>query len=218
MKISFLSLILVALIGCGSVPTNSSRYRSSSATTSTSRVGKSQKIYHTVKKGESLWKIAKDYSVTVDELQQLNKIKYPDRINKGDVVAIPLYRHTKTQFRWPAHGTITESFGQTIGNHLNKGINIKTQKNASVVAAKAGTVSFAGYVRGYGNAVILEHMSNFFTVYSNLSKLQVEKGQSVSQGQSLGKVGMNLRRGIYLLHFEIRKNYQARNPLRYLSH
>ena len=76
-----------------------------------------------------------------------------------------------------------------------------------------GVVEFAGVQNGYGNVIFLKHRNNYTTVYAHLSRINVRKGQTVSQGQNIGAVGATGWATGPHLHFEFRVNGIYRDPL-----
>lgn len=76
-----------------------------------------------------------------------------------------------------------------------------------------GTVEFAGVQNGYGNVVFVRHHSGHETVYAHLSKVSVQRGQNVSQGQTIGLVGSSGWATGPHLHFEFRVNGAQQDPL-----
>ncbi|HYF98309.1 MAG TPA: peptidoglycan DD-metalloendopeptidase family protein [Coxiellaceae bacterium] len=116
----------------------------------------------------------------------------------------------------PARGKIIRGFSALpLGN---KGIDIKGTYGEPIVASAAGQVVYAGDgIRGYGNLVILKHNDNYLSAYAYNKTISVKEGTWVRQGETIGTMGRT-DAGIVLLHFEIRRNGQAVNPLIYLSH
>jgi murein DD-endopeptidase MepM/ murein hydrolase activator NlpD len=84
------------------------------------------------------------------------------------------------------------------------------------VAGAAGRVSFVGWQNGYGQLVIVDHGGGLTTRYGHLSHIDVELDQVVSRAQLLGKVGSTGRSTGPHLHYEVRINDEAVNPLPYL--
>lgn len=76
-----------------------------------------------------------------------------------------------------------------------------------------GVVEFAGVQNGYGNVVFIKHRNNNETVYAHLSKLLVQRGQNVSQGQTIGLVGATGWATGPHLHFEFRVGGVQRDPM-----
>ena len=71
-------------------------------------------------------------------------------------------------------------------------------------------------MRGYGQVVFIDHGGGYATVYAHMSRIQVDEGDIVKKGAMIGKVGMTgVATGPHL-HFEVRVNGEARNPLKYL--
>jgi murein DD-endopeptidase MepM/ murein hydrolase activator NlpD len=96
-------------------------------------------------------------------------------------------------------------------------VDIGVAAGTQVKAAAAGRVTYAGVpARVYGPVVILEHGSGLHTVYSNLRDLAVTRGATVSAGQPLGSSGEKAVTPQPHLHFEVRRNGEAVDPLLYL--
>ncbi|MFC4100735.1 peptidoglycan DD-metalloendopeptidase family protein [Paenibacillus xanthanilyticus] len=118
------------------------------------------------------------------------------------------------RFAWPVSGAkLTSSYGTRWGR-LHKGIDLIGNK--TILAADNGVVSFAGYKNGLGNAVIINHKNGYETIYGHLSKISVEKGQVVQQGDKLGIMGNTGHSFGTHLHFEIHKGGKVQNPIKYL--
>lgn len=100
-------------------------------------------------------------------------------------------------------------------NH--KGIDWATPIGTAVMASSGGTVTRAGWGSGYGYVVYIQHADGRETRYGHLSKVLVSVGQKVSQGQKIALSGNTGRSTGPHLHFEIRINGQAVNPLNYLN-
>lgn len=99
----------------------------------------------------------------------------------------------------------------------HKGVDWATPIGTTVVASNAGTVVTAGWVSGYGYAVYINHADGRQTRYGHLSKVLVKVGQTVSQGERIALSGNTGRSTGPHLHFEIRINGSAVNPLKYLN-
>ena len=119
--------------------------------------------------------------------------------------------------RWimPARGRIVKGFSALSWG--NKGINVSGIYGESVVASAPGEVVYAGAgIRGYGNLIILKHNDSFLSAYAYNKVNLVKEGAWVRQGQPIATMGKT-DAGNVLLHFEIRRNGQAVNPLVYLK-
>ena len=123
---------------------------------------------------------------------------------------------------WPVQGTLEGGFGGRrnpfggAGYEFHTGQDIEAAWGAPVVAGAAGRVSFVGWQNGYGQLVIVDHGGGLTTKYGHLSHIDVELDQAVGRGQLLGKVGSTGRSTGPHLHYEVRINDQAVNPLPYL--
>ena len=123
-----------------------------------------------------------------------------------------------TKFSWPVRGKILSGYGAKNNGLFNDGINISAAKGADVKAAENGVVAYAGNeVKGMGNLVIIQHSGGWMTVYAHMDSMSVKRGNTVSVGQSIGKIGMTGKVDKPQLHFEIRKGTKAYDPVAYLK-
>lgn len=118
-------------------------------------------------------------------------------------------------------GRLSSNFGgrksPTKGASSNhKGIDWATPTGTAVMASSGGTVSVAGWQNGYGYVIYINHPDGRQTRYGHLSKILVSAGQKVQQGQKIALSGNTGRSTGPHLHFELRINGQAVNPLNYL--
>ena len=133
----------------------------------------------------------------------------------------PTWMPTGT-FRWPITGRITSRFGGRkspggIGSTNHKGIDIAAPRGTPVYAADGGTVTYAGWMGGYGYLVRIRHENTGYeTYYGHNSSLTVSVGQHVYKGQQIARVGSTGVSTGNHCHFEVRYNGVARNPLNYL--
>ena len=124
-------------------------------------------------------------------------------------------------FRWPISGRITSGFGGRsspggIGSTNHQGIDIAGSYGTPVYAADGGTVTYAGWMGGYGYLVEINHGNGYVTRYGHNSSLTVSVGQHVYKGQQIARVGSTGNSTGNHCHFEVRYNGVARNPLNYL--
>lgn len=117
----------------------------------------------------------------------------------------------------PVQGTVTSRFGPRWGRS-HKGLDIGAPEGTPIKAAASGVVSVAeyGYNGGYGNYVIVSHGNGVQTLYGHCIRLNVEKGQAVSQGDVIAFVGNTGESTGNHLHLEIRVNGIAQDPQNYL--
>lgn len=116
---------------------------------------------------------------------------------------------------WPVSGPVVSGYGMRWGR-MHEGIDISASSGTPIVAAAAGTVIHAGWLGGYGNLVVVDHGSGLATAYAHASSILVSLGQQVSQGQTIALVGSTGNSSGPHLHFEVRVNGTAVDPLGYL--
>lgn len=207
-----LFLFLTFIVVFTSCASTESLYRPQARATSI------KKLYYTVKPGDSLWKISKRYGTTPKELTKINKISSPDNLQIGQrILILPSARKIKRDFSWPLNGDIINFFGENVGSSINRGLNIQVNSaSKEVKAAAKGKVVFANQLKGWGHTVVLQHISDFYTIYANLEPALVREGTVAQAEQIIGKVASG-KKGNHILHFEIRKRYIPQDPLQYLN-
>ena len=126
------------------------------------------------------------------------------------------------QFQWPipTHSRISSPFGMRMHpilrqNRMHSGIDVGAPTGTRLIAAADGYVRFAGWSGGYGNTVIIDHGSGYSTLYAHNSRNRVTTGQFVTRGQHIADVGSTGMSTGPHLHFEIRVNNVAVDPMRY---
>ncbi|HJQ82867.1 MAG TPA: LysM peptidoglycan-binding domain-containing M23 family metallopeptidase [Candidatus Binatia bacterium] len=197
-------------------------------------------LRHRVQRGESLYRIGKAYGVSPEALARVNGIKDPGRIEVGQVVVIPHARRElpvelitperarddrpappelprgPSPFVWPVEaGLVTSRFGPRGESH-HDGIDISTPEGTPVRAARAGRVLYSDRLRGYGNLIIVAHDQGYATVYAHNRDNRARAGSEVRQGDVIAVVGRTGKTSGPNLHFEVRKDNVARNPLYFL--
>ncbi|MEC0210389.1 M23 family metallopeptidase [Paenibacillus ehimensis] len=110
---------------------------------------------------------------------------------------------------------VTSEFGRRWGKNHNGTDFVSEQK--AIMAADHGKVTFAGWKSGYGNCIVIDHRNGYETLYGHLSKVGVREGDGVKKGDNIGVMGSTGNSTGVHLHFEIIKNGQQQNPLKYLS-
>jgi lipoprotein NlpD len=136
----------------------------------------------------------------------------------GDISPFPRERESRDGevfSRWPIAGRLTSRFGPR-GGSSHDGIDIAAPKGTAISAVADGEVIFGNALHGYGNIVIIRHRNGVVTVYAHNSRNLVKEGEWVQRGQVVAEVGQTGRASGPHLHLEVRKDNQARNPLRYL--
>ena len=125
------------------------------------------------------------------------------------------FRSNKGKLPPPAIGTIVRDFGKQKVldkvTSVNNGIDIRTVAGAEVRAVFGGTVSVVSSIAGLGTVVLIQH-GNYYTVYSNLSNVSIQKGQTVSPRQTIGRAAINTVTNEPEVHFEIWLERTQLNP------
>ncbi len=185
---------------------------------------------YTVRRGDTLYQIAHRYHVSVSRLMSTNRISNAGDLNVGQVLTIPgtysyaslegmdglSSEHPTRIFAWPVdHGVVSSGFGIREGT-MHDGVDIAGPLGTPILAADSGTVIFAGRLRGYGNVVIVRHDGEYVTIYGHDASNLVHEGETVSRGQEIATMGESGRATGANLHFEVRRNNVAHNPLAYL--
>lgn len=199
-------------------------------------------IIHKVKKGDTVYSIAKYYSseaqaivdypfntFTNDETFALavgQTLIVPD----GIIPKVELWSPGRQYFAqrtpdagtvvasgafvWPTSGSITQRF---VWYH--RAIDIANKDGTPILAADAGIVIVAGWPDniGYGNRVMIDHGNGFATLYGHLSRIDVNVGQTVKRGNIIGLMGSTGRSTGSHCHFEIRLSGKNQDPLAYLK-
>ncbi len=173
----------------------------------------------TVETGESLSEIALRHGTSVGALMSLNDLE-SDLLNAGETLLLPPASASGASpgMLWPLSGALTSYFGprSLLGMTYHYGLDIDGATGDAVVAAMAGTVTYSGWLGGYGYVVIVE-VDNVEYYYGHASELLVSEGEYVETGEVIAKVGSTGRSTGSHLHFEIRIDGQAVDPLPYLE-
>ena len=133
-----------------------------------------------------------------------------------------LRQHGMTPSIWPVMGKLESGVGGRRnpfggrGYEYHEGQDIDAAYGTPVQVAATGKVIIAGWQRGYGNVVYVDHGSGLSTRYGHLSEIDVSIGQTVTRGQTIGLVGSTGRSTGPHLHYEVRINNQPVDPRQYL--
>jgi murein DD-endopeptidase MepM/ murein hydrolase activator NlpD len=150
-------------------------------------------------------------------IQPKDKKDFPS-LAKVDIKRDKIANDNKISLKFikPVQGKIISEFGPRNGR-MHKGIDIQAPEGESIKAAEDGVVIFSGFLKGYGNVVIIKHEGDFFTVYAHNRVNLVKEGEFVKKGQVIGKVGMTGNAQTPHLHFEIRKKTKPLDPTEYVQ-
>lgn len=133
----------------------------------------------------------------------------------------PAFASLRGRLPPPVEAPIVRGYGRQVDAQFltqifHKGVDFGAEQGAEVRAVAAGVVRFAGWFRGYGRMVILDHGERFFTVHGHLDELHVELGEAVEAGRTLGTVGDTGSLTGPRLYFEVREGGQAVDPRSWL--
>ena len=192
-------------------------------------------IYHRVEPGQTAYRIARTYGIDVDELLQVNGIEDPRILRAGQMLWIPgasgprrvpsdpgrsqdlPERLQGKRLVIPLRGPVSSGFGRRNGR-MHEGIDILAPEGAEVRAAGYGVVAYAGNgMRGYGNAVVLDHGDGVTTLYGHLKRFRVQSGDAVAPGSVIGEAGDTGNASTSHLHFELQLEGECVDPERYLE-
>jgi murein DD-endopeptidase MepM/ murein hydrolase activator NlpD len=201
-----------------SPPAASERFHAKAARSSR-RAKRKPGIYHRLQKGQTLSSLSRAYRIPVATLVSANGIGDPDSIPAGTPIFVPGARRVlaiqeddASPLAWPLEGRIMTQFNAPGGRH-HDGIDIDGELGQQIRAAAAGRVLEAGKDGRYGSAVLIDHGDGLATFYAHASKLLVQTGDRVEQGEAIALVGRSGNaRGTHL-HFEVRRDGCAVNPL-----
>ncbi|MBU3956005.1 peptidoglycan DD-metalloendopeptidase family protein [bacterium] len=200
--------------------------------------------WYYVRRGDTLWSIARKNDADFFSLVNANGISNPSRIYPGMKLKVPaagkiVSRKTaksnqpskkskknasaarrvasaaSVSFKWPVKGKIVKNFGKSDLTR-SLGIIIKAD-NPAVTASATGEVSFCGKAGNFGNTVIIKHASGYHTVYGYLDGIAVKAGSGIAGGDLIGRCGLDKNYGGEVLYFEIRFDTEAYDPMMYLE-
>ncbi len=184
-------------------------------------------VFETVNKGEALWYIAAEYFTTMNDILKFNGVKNPNLLFPSEKLFIPLSIMCKTSNKksgiiWPVFGMVTSPYGWRINpishkKEFHPGVDIGAPEGTPVFSAISGVVTYAGWFGGYGRMIQIFN-GHMLTRYGHLSKIDCYVGERVEQGEIIGRIGSTGWSTGPHLHFEIRINGTAYNPLGYLPY
>jgi len=178
-------------------------------------IDKKQSLLEQIKADRAAYELAEDQLLEVSanltaRIRQLEQ----ELKAKGKLVG------NSSGFVWPTEGPVTSPFGMRMHPilhtmRMHTGIDIGAPYGQAIVAVQDGVVLQAGWIKGYGQTVIISHGNGITTLYAHQSAILVSEGQQVSQGSTIGRVGSTgLSTGPHL-HFEVRKDGEPQDPMKW---
>ncbi len=149
---------------------------------------------------------------SADTLRANRILDQMDKLNLYRIAATraPFAMPVKNSFRY------TSGFGMRWGR-MHSGTDFAAPHGTPIYSTADGVVVHAGWQSGYGRLVKIQHEFGIETRYAHLSKIRVKKGQRVSRGQQIGDMGNTGRSTGTHLHYEVRVNGKAVNPMIYIK-
>lgn len=148
-----------------------------------------------------------------------------ERESSGPIVqSVPIdhggvpFSRLRGRLPWPASGELARRFGAqgTDGSTPLRGIFIRAD-SGDVKSVAAGTVVFADWLRGFGNLIIIDHGSDYLSVYGNNEALLKTVGSSVRSGETIASIGASGGAQESGLYFEMRHQGKALDPLKWVA-
>lgn len=180
--------------------------------------------------GVDLMDLLAAYGADPVAVARANEIRSPFDLRPGMLLFLPgveptaalerlaAVRELENTYVWPLHGRLTSYFGRrNLGlgtSTFHRGLDIAAPTGSTIVAARSGTVTFAGWsTQGYGNLIKIRHAGGAESWYAHASRILVRVGQSISQGEPIALVGSTgISTGPHL-HLEIHVAGRAIDPL-----
>ena len=194
----------------------------------------------TLEHDQSILDVVQAYGLSPAAIARANAIASPEDLQPGKLLFLPgvpavaamdrlsqvrdeeiQARAEENSYGWPVHGRLTSFFGRrNLGrgtSSFHRGLDIAAPHGTRVVAARAGTVTFAGWSnQGYGYLVKIRHPGGAESWYAHHSTILVSVGQYVDRGEVIGRVGSTgISTGPHV-HFEIHEHGSAIDPMTYL--
>ncbi len=209
----------------------------------TKRIRRSSTKTYRVKKGDTVYSIARKTGNNRKDIIRWNRLRKPYTIRVGQRLRVSRYttrtvrRSTKRlksgntarrraraaspptrpksvgRWVWPAKGRILRHYTP---NGASKGLDIGGRSGSAIRAAAGGRVVYQGSgLRGYGKLIIIKHNSDYLSAYAHSASILVKEGSLVKRGQQIATMGSTGTDRVKL-HFEIRLRGNPVNPSRYL--
>lgn len=180
-----------------------------------------------VKKGDTLYSIARNHKMVLSDLLKLNDIKDLNNyiLQAGDSLKVQILKTVyidfdnlpESSFIFPYRGSIVSKYGTDANNLANRGINILGHAGDKIVAADYGIVEYSDSIRGFGKAIIIKHKNGYNTAYAHLSEVKVKAGDIVNKGDYIGNLGSSgMTENKNQLYFKISYLGMPIDPLRLL--
>ena len=189
---------------------------------------KDERVYHDRMVGE-LSEATRRLEAFVRDLQERRRVaKIPPPSSKQPKSAAPGESTPgvglgamRGRLVWPADGRVVEEYGTRVNPRFGtktfrNGIDIDATEGSNVHAVYPGHVLYTGWFRGYGNLIIVDHGSEYYTLYAHVADMKVAEGDDVKQGQIIATVGDTGSLQGPRLYFEVRYQGKPQDPAQWL--
>lgn len=157
----------------------------------------------------ALNEIEQESKVLEQLIKKKTKTKTPAKGTGRFSWPVPGYTSVSSPFGWRIHPILKQ-------RRFHDGVDFPAPQGTKVVAADNGTIIYVGWLNGYGKVVIVDHGAGLTTSYCHLSSQSVSEGDEVKRGETIGKVGSTGWSTGPHLHFTVRKDGDAVEPMGYL--
>jgi murein DD-endopeptidase MepM/ murein hydrolase activator NlpD len=163
---------------------------------------------------DSYKKTAKALDQTIESLSM--ELKQDNHNKKSSFPAF------KGLLKMPVRGKIIRFFGTYKNNKFNvvnfcSGIDIRAKRGEPVTAVGDGKIIYSSWFKGYGNMIIIDHGSSYYTLYAHLEEVLIAKGVEIETGEVIATVGDTGSLTGPNLHFEVRHHGKPVDPLEWLK-
>ena len=182
---------------------------------------------YSVKKGDTLYSIARNHKMVLADLLKLNDIKDLNNytLQAGSSLKVQILKTVYTDFDdlpessfiFPYRGSIISKYGADSNNLANRGIIISGKSGDKVAASDYGIVEYSDNIRGFGKVIIIKHKNGYNTAYAHLSDAKVKAGDIVNKGDYIGNIGdLGMTENKSVLYFKISYLGMPIDPLKLL--
>ncbi len=129
----------------------------------------------------------------------------------------------RMKLAWPVEGMLIRKFGVVVDKDsraeiVSNGIELRAEEGAPIVAVADGRIAHVGWMRGFGQVVIVDHGAGHHTISAHIQRSSVARGDEVKRGQTIAFVGDTESTNGPKLYFELRENGRPRDPMPHLRH
>lgn len=186
-----------------------------------------ERVYHDRMVGE-LSEATRRLEAFIRDLQEKRRVakvpppsSKPPKATPGEVTPGVGLGAMRGRLEWPAPGRVVEEYGTRVNPRFGtktfrNGIDIDAGEGSDVHVVFPGHVLYTGWFRGYGNLIIVDHGSEYYTLYAHVADMKVAEGDDVRQGQVIGTVGDTGSLQGPRLYFEVRYQGKPQDPAQWL--